>query len=632
MIRKHCSLNNGKHPCFLLDSEPYPVLYLDTDGKILHANTHFKNEFHLRNETIEGHTFHDLKVFLHGDSSPLKSFIKAVKKNDFRTCEIEYTCQKTHSQRYFLMIPSKVFNTDQCIGYKIVLIEQTEQKKTLFSLEKNLKKKEKELKQKQKFHETLIKSFPREDAIVFTDSQNKTTYISPNAYALFDYSGRDLRGRNILEFLHPKDFERAQKNIVRMHAGLHDGPVEYTGLKKSGESFEIEINGNIIFSSEKKVEYSVYFLRDISKRKKLESDYRIQSEEYQAMFESSGTAQGLFGDDRIILRCNKAFEELSGLPKDAIEGKKKWTDFIPSPDLERIQVYHLQRSLGKGSPPMQYESRFLSKNGTEKFIRIAIKMLPDKRRVFSLMDITSLVNLQKRLENDLHGMYMVRDDFVRLMYYRLAEPLNNSLGFLQFVLSKNDVQGSIRESIETSEKNMQIIHKMLDRIRSYYDIINIRPRNDKLKKKDLETGIEEHIKNLRNKYVFKNTILVSIVVSELKTDHNIFHSICDELILNAVYASSEDTPIEIRLEYNTEKNIIFSVIDKGNGIVAENKSRVFDPFFQENQDQRQSSGWGMGLSFVRRYCQLLNAEISLESRLGSGTTVQIHFPQTNNDE
>ena len=54
---------------------------------------------------------------------------------------------------------------------------------------------------------------------------------------------------------------------------------------------------------------------------------------------------------------------------------------------------------------------------------------------------------------------------------------------------------------------------------------------------------------------------------------------------------------------------------------------LFEAFTQEEQGYtRHFEGNGLGLSLVKKYCELNKAEVSVESVKGKGTTVTVIFP------
>lgn len=73
----------------------------------------------------------------------------------------------------------------------------------------------------------------------------------------------------------------------------------------------------------------------------------------------------------------------------------------------------------------------------------------------------------------------------------------------------------------------------------------------------------------------------------------------------------------------------FTICDTGIGIPADKAAEVFKPFFQvEDTAHRHHGGAGLGLAICQRLVEAMGGEISLESRLGEGTSVRfaLDFP------
>ena len=68
------------------------------------------------------------------------------------------------------------------------------------------------------------------------------------------------------------------------------------------------------------------------------------------------------------------------------------------------------------------------------------------------------------------------------------------------------------------------------------------------------------------------------------------------------------------------------VSDTGIGIPAEHKDRIFERFYRvDKSHSKASGGTGLGLSIVKHAVAYHNAEITLESTPGKGTTITIQF-------
>ncbi len=105
------------------------------------------------------------------------------------------------------------------------------------------------------------------------------------------------------------------------------------------------------------------------------------------------------------------------------------------------------------------------------------------------------------------------------------------------------------------------------------------------------------------------------------------------LIINASQAMAEGgaLTLETRLEAPTEGTgeIVIRVSDDGDGILPENLSRIFEPFFSTKGRHGESPhpGAGLGLFVSRGLVHANGGAISVSSRLAAGTCFELRFPQ-----
>lgn len=108
------------------------------------------------------------------------------------------------------------------------------------------------------------------------------------------------------------------------------------------------------------------------------------------------------------------------------------------------------------------------------------------------------------------------------------------------------------------------------------------------------------------------------------TDKRLVKNILINLIANAIKFSNESSEIKLEIN-NAGKNLIIKVIDKGIGVSEEDQQHLFSSFFR-GKNAITIPGTGLGLHIVKRYAELINGNINLESTLGEGTCITIELP------
>jgi PAS domain S-box-containing protein len=116
---------------------------------------------------------------------------------------------------------------------------------------------------------------------------------------------------------------------------------------------------------------------------------------------------------------------------------------------------------------------------------------------------------------------------------------------------------------------------------------------------------------------------------KINADKKLLRNILINLISNAAKFSAEDLPITISGNSDGEKNVI-TVSDKGIGISQKDQEHLFTMFYRAS-NVTNIQGTGLGLHIVKRYLDLINGTVNLQSTLGKGTSITITFPNNTNN-
>lgn len=113
----------------------------------------------------------------------------------------------------------------------------------------------------------------------------------------------------------------------------------------------------------------------------------------------------------------------------------------------------------------------------------------------------------------------------------------------------------------------------------------------------------------------------------LTTDALKLEEILQNLIGNAFKFTAEGK-IEVRVrDLDSKGRVEFSVADTGMGIPPEELDRIFEQFHQLREAHTGTySGVGLGLNIVKRYVEMMQGDIKVESEPGQGSTFIFELP------
>lgn len=241
-----------------------------------------------------------------------------------------------------------------------------------------------------------------------------------------------------------------------------------------------------------------------------------------------------------------------------------------------------------------------------------------------------VANEYKRAKEEAQRADELKSQFLSQMSHEIRTPLNSIANF-SVILSEH-LEGvdspETKESIEIIDseikriiRTMGLILDMAQIQSENYHVIrkNINIKTDIIDKTVAEYKIEINSKKLD--LLVASNIDEPVVSCDPYSVEQIFRNIFD----NAVKFTNTGK-IEVLLNRDIGNVIEVKIIDTGVGISREYMTHLFEAFSQEESGYTRSfEGNGLGLSLVKKFCELNGIDIFVESEKGEGTIVTLLF-------
>jgi signal transduction histidine kinase len=283
---------------------------------------------------------------------------------------------------------------------------------------------------------------------------------------------------------------------------------------------------------------------------------------------------------------------------------------------------------------LYFISRFLAgrsiipiKNMTHTINRITKNNLNERvslpHNKDELYDLSSGFNkLLQRIENAIERERQFTSD----ASHELRTPLATLRGTLEVLIRKPRSQGEYEDKITYS---LSEIDRMTGSLEQLLLLARLDGRSDIQKDEviSLPALIDEALSRHKD-LILKKNLKVNLDIQTSKealVPQYYSNLIIDNIINNAVKYSREDTGLEININEKASK-IVCTITDQGIGIKEEDVNNLFNHFFRSDAlNHKHISGNGLGLSIAKKSADAINADISVSSTFGEGTTFTITF-------
>ncbi len=335
-------------------------------------------------------------------------------------------------------------------------------------------------------------------------------------------------------------------------------------------------------------------------------------------------------DSHELLAVNPSFAKMHGYTLEEIKGMSLADTFAPEDGakmLARAREIHEKGHL-------IYESIHIRKDGSQFPVLSDVIAIKDKKgniiyRAANFQDLTE----RKKAEEELHKMQKLES--VGVLAGGIAHDFNNLLAAIRnniyLSMLHIDREDKAYENLKSTEK---IIHRATNLTQQ---LLTFARGGVPVKK---TASIIELI-NESAEFVLKGSSLkceynISDNSWPIEVDEGQINQVIHNLILNAAQSMPQGGTIRISTE-NSElgpgielplqegRYLKVTIQDQGTGISEEHLKNIFDPYFTTKE-----MGHGLGLSITYSIIKNHEGHISVESKLGVGTTFTIYLPASEN--
>ena len=429
--------------------------------------------------------------------------------------------------------------------------------------------------------------------------------------------------------------------IIHVASGFTTGEWRAQGLEAGADAF---------LTHPVEPQELIATVRALLRVREAEDDVRRAAEQWQATFDAITDAVCILDENGELQRCNDAADVLLHRLNDG-RGVRKFQELFPPPESKRIAI--IDEVLATGQP-MQYDAQ-----AGGRWFSIRLDPIPPREHVAPsivavISDVTDLrladqersrllANTERarkeaeisRLEAEAaraeaEKASRAKSEFLAVMSHELRTPLNAIDGYAE--LLELGVRGPITDTqredikrIRRSQKHLlSLINDVLNFVRLdagkvRYEIREF-PLDEVIAGVEVITAPQLRARDLRFVRLNCDGDL------RVRADRDKVEQILVNLMTNAIKFTEPQGRITLECE-RVANRVLVRVRDTGRGIPDDKLSVIFEPFVQVSRSAgAPGEGVGLGLAISRDLSRAMGGDLSVESRVGQGSTFTLALP------
>jgi PAS domain S-box-containing protein len=405
---------------------------------------------------------------------------------------------------------------------------------------------------------------------------------------------------------------------------------ELTYIRKDGSRFPAIVSVTALRDGQDAIIGYLLIGTDNTARKEVEDRLRWTEESFRLMVESvTDYAIVMLDPEGLVVSWNDGAERIKGYSAEEILGEH-FSRFYTAKDRKNgLPQHELDAAAADGR--CEVEGLRMRKDESVFWANVVFTSIRDadgNLRGFAKLtrDLTErrfveaeLINAKRVAEK----ASLAKSDFMSSMSHELRSPLNAILGFAQLLDSDTppptaSQKSDIAQILQAGWHLLKLIDEILDLAKVESGRVPL--SQEPISLSDIMgecLGMIEAQARMRD---------LTIVVPEPPEEHFVHadqtrvKQVLLNLLSNAVKYNRDHGTITITYPERASGRVRVSIADTGEGLSADQRSHLFQPFNRLGQEAGGQEGTGIGLVVAKRLVELMDGSMGVESTVGVGST------------
>lgn len=321
----------------------------------------------------------------------------------------------------------------------------------------------------------------------------------------------------------------------------------------------------------------------------------------------------VFASDGRLVFCNPRWQSLcAGRNRSSSTSLDEFTSALEEATRGKVREALAQ-------PGGQYDSEVHW--GDSLFQLRAMKLPPSQNAAGAGLTLLVLTDLTARMERD-----RARAEALRFVTHELRTPLMSIQGFAEYLLRYPQQAAGSEAAVTIFRESGRLVAM----INTYLDVLRLEAGSRPLRRESFHIrDTVNQAKQVLQPLAQASKITVAIEVAEdvpsLEGDPHLIAGALLNLLSNAVKYTPHGR--EVKLRVTVEGSMVrVEVQNPGPVIPSQELARLFEPFYRGREQEGTTSGWGIGLSFVKRIAEQHGGKVEATSNPELGTCFRVYLP------